>query len=507
MTTAGTLDTQTLLRQAGEHHRQGRHAEAIDGFRQALALNADLPEAWDELAYVLKAEGRYAEAVEAFGQAIARGHPRAAEAHLNRAVLFADHLRRDAAAEAELRAALALRPRYLAAALNLGNLHEQRGAREEALACYRQILADTGDWSREDAQLRWVALARAAIIQPPKDREDPLLQRLHAAIADVGGEPLVRANLLYALGQAHDGLGDTDRAFEAFALANRNLLRRAGRRYDPVAAQQLTDALIGAFPARIEGSEYALSGPAPLFVCGMFRSGSTLIEQVLAAHPQVVAGGEIDWLLRTATERLAPFPASMPALSAAQAGALAAEYHQHLAGLFPAAADARYITDKRPDNYLLIGFIKRLFPTARIVHTIRDPIDTGLSVFMQHLNLEVAAYAADLSDIGHHIGEYRRLMAHWKALYSDTIVDFDYDRFVAEPRATLTELLAFLGLPWDERCLAFHELRNTVKTASYWQVRQPLNTRGRGRWKRYRTHLEPLIQALRAAGVETAADA
>lgn len=234
----------------------------------------------------------------------------------------------------------------------------------------------------------------------------------------------------------------------------------------------------------------------------MFRSGSTLVEQVLAAHPAVVPGGELDLLPRMAARQLAPFPAAMATLDAARAAALAAAYRTETARLFPHAAEAAYLTDKRPDNFLLVGLAKRLFPAAKIIHTVRHPLDNGLSIHMQHLDPRGFAYANDLRDTGHYYGQYRRLMAHWKRLYPDSIHDFDYDAFVRDPQATAEALLAFLDLPWDPRCLEFHRLDNTVKTASYWQVRRPLYAEASGRWRQYRRHLEPLAEALRAAGVD-----
>jgi hypothetical protein len=233
----------------------------------------------------------------------------------------------------------------------------------------------------------------------------------------------------------------------------------------------------------------------------MFRSGSTLVEQVLGGHPRVTPGGELNFLLMLAAGRLAPFPQSMATVAPEREAGFAAEYRAHLASLFPQAGAGSIITDKRPDNYLLIGFIKRLFPAARIVHTTRHPMANGLSIFQQHLNPKVAGYSTDLSDIGHHYGEYRRLMAHWKALYPDSIFDFDYDAFVREPAPALQPLLEFLGLDWDARCLEFHQLRNTVKTGSYWQVRQPLHANASERWRHYDAHLGPLRSALRDAGI------
>jgi hypothetical protein len=234
----------------------------------------------------------------------------------------------------------------------------------------------------------------------------------------------------------------------------------------------------------------------------MFRSGSTLVEQVLGAHERVTAGGELDFLLRLAAERLAPFPASIARLDAARYAGFASEYRALIAGLFPHAPAASYVTDKRPDNYQLIGLIRQLFPSARILHTTRHPLDNGLSVFTQHLNPQVAGYACDLGDIGHYFGQYRRLMQHWKALYPADILDVHYDALVRDPETVLRRVFAFLGLEWDAGCLDFHARESTVKTASYWQVRRPLYREASGRWRNYATQLAPLRESLLAAGVD-----
>lgn len=494
-----------LLHEARNLQRQGRGAQAIDVFRRALEGHGGDGEAWYEFGYLLKAEARYEESLDAFGQALARGIDRAEEVHLNRGVLYADHLRRDNLAEQELHAALAIDPDYVPALLNLGNLQEERGERELAVQTYERLLAGPQSREPEHNQLRMEALARIANMRPPASLDDPLLQRLKDA-ADAQPNKVVRADLLFALGHSFDRLGAYDQAFEAYAKANRWLLRHAGRRYDRARSARLTDALIAAFPTPVAAApeSSAGTGAEPLFICGMYRSGSTLVEQVLAAHPQVTAGGELNHLRRLASVELAPFPASIAGLEPARAARLAKDYRDHLARLFPDGIGGAYITDKRPDNFMLIGLIKHLFPGARLVHTTRDPLDNGLSVFAQHIHPQVAGYSSDLGDIGHYYGEYRRLMSHWTSLYPDDILDFDYDAFVADPKPPLERLLQFLGLPWDDRCLAFHRLGNTVKTASYWQIRQPLHRRASGRWRNYAVQLEPMRQALVEAGVPLA---
>lgn len=493
-----------LLREASALHRQGRREQALPLFREGLALAPKSAESWYEFGFVLRDLGQYPEALEAFEQALAHGVERAEEVELQRAVLFADHLRRDDAARSALESALRLRPDFVPALLNFGNLLEQRGDKSGAIACYERLLALPPPGHPGFAQLRWVGLSRIAIMRPPESLDDPLLSQLEQAAEQASQDQFVRAGLLFALGHSLDRLGAHVRAFDAFARGNRCLLRLHGRRYDRSYAARLTDALMAAFPGRAAPRAPCTDGANPLFVCGMFRSGSTLVEQVLAAHPAVTPGGELDWLLRITSTTLAPFPQTMAQLGPDAIARLAHDYRTHLAKLFPTAGTGRYITDKRPENFQLIGLIKQLFPTARIVHTIRNPLDNGLSVYMQHMNLDVTPYANDLGDIGHYYGEYRRLMAHWKALYPEDIHDFDYDAFIAEPERRLRALLEFLGLPWDARCLEFHQLRNTVKTASYWQVRRPLYGSASGRWRHYDAQLEPLRQALRNAGVHLA---
>ena len=477
----------------------GRWDEAASAYRSILASRPDHADAWFNLGYVLRRLGHFEQALESYAAALRFRIRQPEVAHVNRAAILADHLHRDDEAASELQAALALAPDHPPALLNLGNLHEERGERAAAIDCYRRLLAS----ERADATAHALdATARLLQLEPPADRHDPLLDRARAAAsARSGNDGPARATLLFSLGRAYDALGEVDEAFAAFT-AGKQLAHRGHRPYDAARDRLRTQALI----ASTSGSEpvcaSAMPSPEPLFICGMFRSGSTLLEQVLAAHPAVAAAGELDLLPRLVAGPLAPFPALLATLDAARCATLAADYHAGLRAKLPDRGEGRrYATDKRPDNYLLIGLVKRLFPRAKILHTQRHPLDNALSIHMQHLNPRVFDYAGSLAGIGHHYGEYRRLMAHWKTLYPGDILDFDYDAFVAAPEATLRPLLAFLGLPWHPGCLDFHQLRNTVKTASYWQVRRPLYKEACGRWRRYRDHLDPLLAALEAQGV------
>jgi tetratricopeptide (TPR) repeat protein len=472
-------------------------------FVSILRRSPDLPDLWYEFARALKTKGHYALALSAYEEALARGAERPEEVHLNRAVILADHLRRETDAEFELQAAFAHNPDYAPAWLNLGNLREDVGDKTGAIDCYNKILPLTDDTAAPHLECRYEALARLGHLEPPTSLADPFLRRLEEAARTARLlPPETRANLFFALGRSLDALGAYDRAFAAYVEANR-FVRKAGPLYNRAAIVAEVDRLLDAFPAASRRDAGPPGAPEPVFICGMFRSGSTLVEQVLAAHPAATAGGELNLLSRIAEADLAPYPQSIRLLSDAKADLLAANYRRDLLRLFPgSAAPGAIVTDKRPDNFLRIGLIKRLFPRAKVIHTVRHPVDTCLSVFFQHIDQTVVGYASDLADCGHYFGQYRRMMAHWKSLYAADILDFDYDRLVEEPRGWIGTLLEFLGLPWDERCLAFHTLKNPVKTASYWQVRRPLYRDSSGRRRNYEAHLGPLIGELTNVGVE-----
>lgn len=471
-----------LIRQAEELSRAAQFPEAAATYLRLLSLRPDLADSWYNLALIQRRLGRFDEALASYQQALVRGIRQPEEVRLNRGVIYADDLRRDAEAERELRAALALNPRYIPAYLNLANLKEGRGDRAVALELYARALALDPNCHE--------ALARTAILASTTTKDDPIVVRLKHAIADPRTTAAAKATLGFALAKVLDQGGDFDGAFEACVAANRDSRLSAGPsapRYERSSHEHLIDEVIAAFSAR-ETAAATIAAKPPIFICGMFRSGSTLVEQVLASHPRVTAGGEIHALPALVHGHLTPFPASMVGTTSAKLSELGRHYLDHVAKLFPTAD---IVTDKRPDNFLYIGLIKRLFPNAKIIHTTRDPLDNCLSVFFLHLDHSMS-YALDLGDAGHYYRQYRRLMAHWKQRFAGDIFDFDYDAFVRNPRPSIENLLAFLGLEWNDACLSFHETATLVKTASVWQVREPLYSRSSGRWRNYERHLEPL---------------
>lgn len=479
-----------MAREAIRLDREGRVADAILAYQSLLARWPALPDCWYSLAVLQRRAGFFAAALASYQEALDRGVAKAEEVHLNRGVIFADHLRRPDEAQRSLEAALALNPTFVPALLNLANLHEDLGRRGEAATVYEQILA-------LDPRC-FEALARSANLHRFAALDDPLIERLRSAVADPTVGPAERASLGFALGRALDACGAYDAAFDAYANANRDSRDSAipgTARYDRALEERFIDRLASAFRSG-RGGVMPGGRPRPIFVCGMFRSGSTLLEQLLAGHPRIRTAGELDLLPQLAQGLLAPFPESLATVPPARLAAIAQRYESALRTLFP---DADYVIDKRPDNFIYIGLIKILFPDAKIVHTVRSPLDTCLSIFFAHLDQRMS-YALDLMDTGHHYVMYRRLMAHWKRIFEADILDVSYEDLVRQSRPVMERLLRFLSLEWDERCLTVPPAGRAIRTASVWQVREPLHSRSLGRASHYEHQLSELRRYLEANG-------
>jgi tetratricopeptide (TPR) repeat protein len=468
------MDRQTaaLLERAAALRRAGRVEQAIAAYEELLENAPELAESWYNLGWLQRQARQYDAALDSYAQALKRGVSGAEEVHLNRAVILSDHLARPKDAKAELEAALKLKPDYLPALLNLGNLNEDLGDRRGAEWAYRRAL----EVEPEDA----LALSRlSGVVDATSAAGAELAVQLRDGLAQAS-DPAARADLGFALGRLLDARGDHDEAFRAYESANRASRDSFGQRfrgYDPAAQEAFVDRTIAAFASASDAE--ADDSPA-VFVLGLFRSGSTLVEQIIAGHSGVVSGGELD-LVPALAATIADYPQAVPS---ADDNTLERWRSFYRDGLRPLNAVDSKVTDKRPDNFLHIGLIKTLFPTARIIHTRRNRLDNLLSLYFLHLG-ESMPYALDLTDAQHWHGEYERLMAHWKRLYGNDILDVDYDELVREPQAVIDEVLDFLGLAREASLLDFHSRSSVVKTASVWQVREPLHARSSGRWKNY----------------------
>ena len=486
-------DIRELKSQAAQRIREGRMAEAAQLFERIVELEPGAPNNWFNLGYTRRMSRQYAAALDAYGQALDRGVEAPEDVHINRAVIQSEYLHDMDGAVAELRRAIEVNSRALKAWLNLGNLHEDLGDIAGARAAYANALQVDPRSGRATARLAGIELHEKGV--------EAALGPLREAASRSWPTAEDAAEVQFALGNALDGAGEYAGAFEAIAQANRLAAgaRHHSARYDPAAQERLVDALIAVPP--LDSAEPLSVEETPIFICGMFRSGSTLIEQLIARHPDVTAGGELEFIPGLVREDLSPYPQSLAGLSSGRLSGLRDTYLGELHGLFPAA---RRVTDKRPDNFLHIALIKALFPQARIVHTRRHPLDNILSAYFLYFGDDVR-YSERLDDIAHFYVQYRRLMDHWRERFGADIHDVDYDALVADPRAELEPLLAFLGLAWDEACLE-HRPAAAVRTASNGQVRRPLHAKSSGRWRHYERQLDPVRRQLADAGLLDQAD-
>jgi tetratricopeptide (TPR) repeat protein len=472
-----------MLAVAAALDREGRVPEAIAAYERLLEFWPGQPDCWYNLARLQRQTGQYSQALASYQEALERHVARPEEVHLNRGVIFSDCLNQYDAAERELKKALEINPVYVPALINYANLHEDLGRRELAASMYERLLALEPDSPS--------ALARYSQLKDFTDIDDQLIGRLRAALNYPGISPATQTNVEFSLGRALDACGAYAAAFQVYRQANRHSRESAPPgtgHYDLALEEKYTDRLIDVFAQSLpRAPQPPATQPRPVFICGMFRSGSTLLEQLLGGHPSITPGGELDFIPRAVSIVLAPFPDSFDSIPAEQLSRLAADYRAMLIERFPEAIN---VTDKRPDNFLYIGLIKALFPQAKIVHTVRDALDNCLSIYFLHLD-PAMSYALDLMDIGHHYREYLRLMSHWKRLFGADILDVSYDSLLRDPKPQLEQVLALLGLGWDEGCASVGPGR-AVKTASVWQVREPLYMRSSGRSRHYAKQLEDL---------------
>lgn len=377
--------------------------------------------------------------------------------------------------------ALALQPDDVEAELALAHALQARGDFAASVACYERILHRTpghlGALARLVDQGRFES-SNAPLMVEARARAD--------AAADTAEDKVA---LCFALGKAFDRLEDFDTAFAYYARGNAIKARETP--FDRAAYRAWVDWRIAQFDRAYIERLHAHAHPSakPLFIVGMPRSGTTLTETILSAHPQVVGGGEREYWPR--------FDPRQPAArtwweNPGDAAKMAQFYLDDLAGVV-GYADARHATDKMPDNFKRVGLLHALYPNAKIVHVRRHPVDNCLSIFFQ--NFKGHEYSRTLEDLAFYRREYERLMAHWRqVLPADRYFEFDYEALVADQEGVTRQLLDFAGLPWDDACLQFHETKRVVKTASIWQVRQKLYSSSVERWRHYEAHIGPLLE-------------
>jgi Flp pilus assembly protein TadD len=312
-----------------------------------------------------------------------------------------------------------------------------------------------------------------------------------------------RITAWYSLGDCLDAEDRVDEAFAAYERANALVGEKArveGLRYDRVQSKRNTAELVsifGSLPPAPAPAAPADDGPVPIFIVGMPRSGTTLVESVVGAHSRVATGGETAGIRAL----LPDFLAQARAMSLARIPEEKwAEWRAVYRGLLPPVGDAHFVTDKNPFNFDAVGIIRRLFPAARIVHVRRNPVETGFSIYRNEF-AKLVRFTHDLEDVGHFYGEYARVMAHWERVAGGAFTTIQYEDFVTRFPESARELVAYCGLEWEEGCGEFWKRDRAVSTISTMQVRKPPERPGM-RAEAYSAHLGPLVEALKDVGVD-----
>ena len=501
--------------------QMGRSTEAVGLLRRSISLDASDPRAHNHLAQVLLAQNAIEEAIACFEEAL-RVDPNHIDSLNNLAnVVRSRDLKRSIAL---YRRALALHPDAPHATYNLANALRDDHGYEEALGLYERAIAAEPRHYHAHHNLAMLLEQSGRFAEAVKhyraalsihDKHLPSLARLiavreaepdEALLRDaltVLGDPSVRdeerINLHYGLGKYYDHKGRYDEAFGQFTSA-KACARGRTKPFEVGRVAAYFDRIIQTFTtdwfARApRGSE----SDRPVFIVGMPRSGTTLTEQILASHSRVFGAGELQEIPRMARKLKLGYPPAVRSFGSEQFSGWAADYLARIDTLAPGSA--LRVTDKLPVNFTHLGLIATLFPRASIVHCRRDPLDIGLSCFIELFELE-RDFTTRLEDFGEYFLQYERLMAHWRTVLPERLLEQRYEALIDDPATHSRALVAHCGLAWEDSCLDFHETTRTVATPSRWQVRQPIYRASVGRWRRYDRHMEPLRRLLAERGYE-----
>ena len=426
-------------------------------------------------------------------------HPEIARTHSGPVLLALAHVRQGLGQHGQ---ALALMERARAAGLNDADFLYFRalqlqfnGRIAEAEAELEACLAKGPSFGRAS-----LSLARIRRQTAERNHLDALQARLAAVTP--GSEDHFsedHAALEFALHKELDDNGKRDQAWQALQRANAIMHKRLG--YDAAAEQAMFDALIERFPQSLQATETApVDGPQPIFIVGMPRSGTTLLERVVGNHSQVAPTGELADLpkqLRWTADRHGHRLLDMPLLEATRSLDMALLGRRYLQQTQWRAGDRRYYVDKLPPNFMLVGFIRQALPQAKILHMVREPMEVCFSNY-RALFGDSYAYSYDLESLAHHYRQYRRVMAHWHKIAPGFVLDVAYDALVRQTDSTARRVLGFCGLAFESECLDTAGNRAPVATLSSAQVRAPIHQHALGEWRRYAEPLQPLRRALAA---------
>ena len=498
----------------------GRLHEAATAYQQAIHIRPDYFEALNNLGHVLTELGELDKALDIF-KSLLNINPESPEAYNNMGIVY-DSMGKAREAEAAYRKAISISPGLTDTRCHLGFLLAGEGRTQEALDCFDANLGLSPDHESSIAG-KAVALEKlgkledayttleSALIDRTRNpdlvlayctvmlrKNDTASAIKHAQrlLSTEGIPPKGIADLSFALGNLHEKEGNYSRAFQYFEEANCASPRTYSHQNNVNFINTIIRSTDKGSLAKIPRAKHTFR--EIVFIVGMPRSGTSLIEQILASHPDVFGAGELRYLGDIAASFSPPltkgrkYPASLSILSQSDVDALARRYIEPVEKL---ADESRLITDKMPHNFLYLGLISILFPTARVIHVTRSPLDNCLSLFFHGFN-PMHSYTTDMELLGHYYKEYQRLMAHWQQQSNIPVLEVCYEDVVNDLESSTQRLLDFCELGWSDNCLKFYDNHRFVKTPSYDQVRQPIYSSSVNRWMNYKEFIAPLEIAL-----------
>lgn len=508
------------------------HRRAVELFERVLSMDPKNIAALNGRGYSLLALGQLQQAMQQFDHILSFS-PGNSAAEYGRASVYLQQGRLEQA-EGILKYILENRSDYIPAYINLATLYQSRGQIDAALQVCEQALTVNAD-AQEIITAMAYLLARqgrfdvaAEKLQPVLERgienaqeaiayaetarflqeQDRALQVVESMLADSSSaSSYERKRLRYSAGKLSNAIGQYDRAFQHYQAANKLAMEQLGHKNfeeERAVYNKSLESLISVYShenlAQLNTSGNDSS--VPIFIVGMPRSGTTLIEQVLSSHPDVYGAGELTMMaeladnLPTVLGSKDPYPHCIQGVSQQELDKIAADYIDRLQDI---GQGARHVVDKMPNNFELLGLISALFPSAKVIHCMREPLDTCLSIYFQEFTTS-SLHNHDLNAIGYLYQRYEKLMRHWKQVIDLPILDVRYENVVTDTEKQVRRLLDFCGLEWDEQCLKFYESDRHVRTASYDQVRQPIYTSSLRRWKNYAPYLDDLQRILSEQG-------
>ncbi len=498
----------------------GQTAEALGALAKAVDHAPDSARAWFGFGNARQAAGDFRQAVSAFERSISIDPDFGPGHHNLGLVLLA--IGEPLSAEEHFRRAIALQPAETEPQINLAEALIAQNREAEALTLYRKLherdpadtrlairtaalLQNTGAF--EDARVVIDTIAAqpgrtaAVFCLQAEDRSFPIpAETLDSALAfaqDPAAAEQDRIDVNFALGKVLERLKRYDEAFDCLIRAN--AMKAEACPYDRMAEENFAAELRRVYTSEFLSQRANWGDPRdiPVFIVGLPRSGTTLTEQILASHAEIEGAGElfdIERILKSIRDiENVPYPDGGEDLTAEAIRRHANRYIERRLTSFPGA---RRVVDKMHMNFRHVGFMALLFPGARFIHCLRDPMDNGLSIFAQQFRQDYYAYANDLKGLGHYTRLHERLMDHWKSILPGRILTVRYEDLVNDVESGARNLITFCGLEWDPACLRFHEKERAVRTASQWQVRQPVYRTSLERWRRFERQLAPLAEAL-----------